>query len=367
MSWIALTDRSNPAFNIRGIGVPRHAPGVRGAMMKHEIMPKGTLMIEFAANVPAEGVQEILSFQREFEWLRALSVTLDSSGRVALAFRQGPNRSTAALDIPPPAGDARLRLTYAWHAPQRAARLTVELPDEGRLYQTEVFDPVPLPVADIKAIMRNGRATAIAQDVTFVAVSDEIEPVGFGNGVVAGATVETTSGPVPVEKLRLGDMVVTATAGPQPVRWIGRRRVPALGGLRPVRLRAPYFGLRRDILLAPAHRVRLDIAEAEYEIGEHEVLMPVASLVNGRHALGEARHRLVTYHQILLDVHDLILHDGLWAESLFVGTLARRPAIVQSTVLAEMPLSAIPIHRSFSPSRLTEVETRTIVAALAAG
>ncbi|MCB1331629.1 MAG: hypothetical protein KDK28_20165, partial [Maritimibacter sp.] len=86
-----------------------------------------------------------------------------------------------------------------------------------------------------------------------------------------------------------------------------------------------------------------------------------------RHALGETRHRLVTYHQVLLDVHDCLLHDGLWAESLFAGTIARRPEMVMSTVLAEMPISAIPIHRAFSRTRLTEFETRNLAAAFAAG
>jgi hypothetical protein len=367
MSWIALTDRANPAFNIRGIGIPRNTPGVRGPMQQHEILPCGTLMIEFRANAEPENPQEVLTFRREFEWLRGLRLTLEADGRVVLDLRQGGARSRAALEMPPPPRDTRIRVSYAWHAPQRAARLTVELIDEGRIFQAEAYDPVPLPAADVKAITRNGRATTISKSVEFLAFSDEIEPIGFGTGVVGGTPIETTQGAVPVDKLRLGDMVVTATAGPQPVRWIGKRRVPALGGFRPVRLRAPFFGLSRDIVVAPAHRVRLGVAEAEYMLDEDEVLLPAGRLVDGRHALAEGRHRLVTYHQILLDVHDCLLHDGLWAESMFAGNIARRPEMVKSTVLAEMPISAIPTHRAFSRTRLTEVETRNLVASLAAG
>lgn len=367
MSWIALTDRSNPAFNIRGIGVPRNAPRVRGPMEQHEILPRGTLMVEFRANATPGKAQSVVEFRREFEWLREMKVSLDAEGRVTVAIRQGQAQSQAVLDMPAPPRDTRVRLTYAWHAPQRAGRLTVELIDEGRIYQTDSDDPIPVPAADAKAIVRNGRATLISKDVEFLAFSDEIEPIGFGSGIVAGTPVETTSGPVPVEKLRLGDMVVTATSGPQPVRWIGKRRVPALGGFRPVRVRAPFFGLSRDIVLSPAHRVRLGVAEAEYMLGEDEVLLPAGRLIDGRHALAETRARLVTYHQVLLDVHDCLLHDGLWAESLFAGTIARRPDMVQSTVLAEMPISAIPIHRAFSRTRLTDFETRNLAAALATG
>ena len=365
MSWIALTDLSNPAFNIRGIGVPRNMPRARGPMLQHEILPRGTLVIEFRANATPDKPQSILEFQRDFEWLREMRATLDADGRVTVALGQGQAHSQAVIDIPALPRDTRIRLTYAWHAPQRVARLTVELIDEGRIYQTSGYDPVPVPAADAKAIVRNGRATKISKDVEFLAFSDEIEPIGFGNGIVGGTPVETPTGPVPVEKLRLGDMVVTATAGPQPVRWIGKRRVPALGGFRPVRVRAPFFGLSRDVVLAPAHRVRLGVAEAEYMLGEDEVLLPAGRLIDGRHALSETRHRLVTYHQVLLDVHDCLLHDGLWAESMFAGTIVRRPEMVQSTVLAEMPISAIPIHRAFSRTRLTDFETRNLVAALA--
>ncbi len=365
MSWIALTDLSNPAFNIRGIGVPRNTPRARGPMQQHEILPRGTLLVEFRAHAEPDAPQTILAFRRELEWQRELRLTLDAAGHLEIDVRQGRAHSRAVIDMTPPPRDTRIRLTYAWHAPQRVARLTVELIDEGRIFQTNAYDPVPIPAADAKAIVRNGRATGISKDVEFLAFSDAIEPIGFGNGIVGGTPVETTNGPIPVEKLRLGDMVVTATAGPQPVRWIGKRRVPALGGFRPVRVRAPFFGLSRDIVLAPAHRVRLGVAEAEYMLGEDEVLLPAGRLVDGRHALGETRHRLVTYHQVLLDVHDCLLHDGLWAESLFAGTIARRPEMVRSTVLAEMPISAIPVHRAFSRTRLTDLETRNLVAALA--
>ncbi len=188
--------------------------------------------------------------------------------------------------------------------------------------------------------------------------------MGFGVGIVAGTPVDTPGGPVPVERLRLGDMVTTATSGPRPVRWVGRRTVPALGSFQPVRLRKPFFGLAEDVSIAPDHRVRIDFAEAEYILGANEVLLPAAHLLNGKHARREGRTRLATYYQVLLDVHDCLLHAGVWAESLYVGTIARRPAVARSTVLADMPASAIPEHRAFSHHRLNDVEARSLAAAL---
>lgn len=365
MSWIGVTDLTSGEFNIRGIGVPKNTPGARPPAAPFEILPQGTLMIELRHDAEASETRRILTYRRNRDWPREIDVALAPNGRLSLRMRQGAARSHAALDLPPGlAHDSRLRISYSWHAPQRAGLLSVELLDAGRLLQAQVVDPVPLPTIDVRVLVRNGHATKISPGTCFVAISDAIEPVGIGGGIATGTPVETAEGPVPVERLRLGDMVVTAASGLQPVRWIGRRSVPALGSFRPIRIRAPYFGLGRDVTLAPDHRIRLGVAEAEYMLGEDEVLMPAAHLVNGKTARRDGQAPLISYHQVLLDVHDCLLHDGLWSESLFVGTIAQSPEVVKTTVLAEMPISAIPRHRSFSRHKLTAIEARSLAAAI---
>lgn len=366
MSWIGLNDLTTAAFNIRGIGVPEGAPGARPPATADEIIPVGTLLLEVRFAAEPGAPQEILSFTRNKAWARKVSMVLSAEGRLELTFRQGQATSTAVLDMPPPPRDSRLRISYSWHAPQRAALLTVEMLDEGRMFQTHAASPVPLPVVDAKVMMRNGRATTLAPEVRYIAVSDAIEPVGLGSGIAEGTMVETPHGPVPVERLRLGDMVQTAVSGAQPVRWVGKRTVPALGGFRPIRLRAPFFGLGRDLTVAPDHRIRLGVAEAEYMLGEDEVLIEASHLINAPGVKREGKSRLVTYYQVLLDMHDCLLHEGLWTESLFVGTLARTPDVVRSTVLAEMPISAMPQHRNFARHRLSGIEARSLAAALRA-
>jgi Hint domain len=364
MSWIALTDLHAPLFNIRGIGVRADTTGARPPMQPDEILPQGTMVMELRYNVDPDETHTLIAYRRRRDWMRELHVTLDGAGNLEMAFRQGRNRSRAAIRFPVPARDSRMRISYAWNAPVRAGLLTVELLDEGRMFQSGVFAPVPLPPEDLRVMVRNGRRTEIAPVLRYLAFSDAVEPVGFGTGIIGGTMVETPDGPRPVERLRLGDPVVTATAGLQPVRWVGKREVPALGAFRPVRLRAPFFGLARDVVMAPDHRVRLDLAEAEYMLGTNEILMPAAHLVNGKHARRDGGQRLVTYHQVLLDVHDCLLHDGVWAESLYVGTIARRPDVARTTVIGEMPASAIPEHRSFARHRLNDFEARSLAATL---
>lgn len=59
----------------------------------------------------------------------------------------------------------------------------------------------------------------------------------------AGTLIETPDGPVPVESLVPGDLVITRDHGPQPLRWIGGTRLSMLQllrapHLRPIRIRA---------------------------------------------------------------------------------------------------------------------------------
>ncbi|HHS94164.1 MAG TPA: hypothetical protein ENK63_02325 [Rhodobacterales bacterium] len=364
MSWIATTDLHSPLFNIRGIGVAPDAPGARPPLQPDEILATGTMVMELRFNIDSGAEQTLIAYRRHSEWLREVTVTLDSSGKLVLDIQQGRNQSRAEIGFPPPARDSRMRVSYAWNAPARSGFLTVELLDEGRMFQAEAFAPVPLPADDVRTMIRNGRHTRLAPFLTYLAFSNTVEPVGLGGGLVSGTKIETPDGPRGVEKLRLGELVTTATAGDLPVRWIGKRTVPSLGAFRPVKLRAPYFGLEDDVIAAPDQRMRLDIADVEYQFGTEEILLPAGHLADGKRAQYLGRPRLVTYYQILLDVHDCLLHEGIWSESLFVGTLARHPALAKSTVLRGMPETAIPLHRDFANRRLNEYEARSIAAAL---
>lgn len=364
MSWIALTDLSRPTFNIRGIGVPPDAPGARPQPGPYEILPTGTLVFELGTRPELSEPWQVVTFDRRKEWRREIAFEIHESGRLRLAFRQGSARSVAEIKIALPSRESPMRVSYSWDAPNRSARLTVELLETGQLFQARSANPVPLPVADAKALIRSGRAARIDPAVRMIAVSDAVEPVGPNGGIAPGTMVETVEGPVPVERLRRGDAVITATSGAQPIRWISKRTVPALGAFRPVRIRAPFFGLGHDVITAPDHRVRLDLAEAEYMLDSNEVFIPAGYLVNGRTAHRETGNRLVTYYQVLLDTHDCLLHGGLWAESLFVGALARYPRLLESSALSELAPSALPRHRPMTRKPLTSFESRSIAAVL---
>jgi hypothetical protein len=141
-----------------------------------------------------------------------------------------------------------------------------------------------------------------------------------------GTRIVTDTGPVSVEDLRTGMLVLTRDGGLRPLRWIGRkdldtevlRRQPALV---PVRIAAGALGHGtpdRDMLVSPQHRVLLTGARAELLFGEHEVLVAALHLV-GQPGIVRAEVAAVSYLHLLFDRHEIVLSDGAWTESFQPG------------------------------------------------
>ncbi|GGC89792.1 hypothetical protein GCM10010994_54550 [Chelatococcus reniformis] len=125
-----------------------------------------------------------------------------------------------------------------------------------------------------------------------------------------------------MEELAIGDLVLTCDGLAVPVKWIGRQTLMPAFGLseerRPVFISAGALGEGlpvRDLRVTSDHALLLD-----------GVLVQAGALVNGttirRMTPAELGERLVVYH-IELDRHDLVVADGVAAET-FVDNVARR-------------------------------------------
>ena len=135
---------------------------------------------------------------------------------------------------------------------------------------------------------------------------------------VAGTMIETTRGPVRVEELEPGDMVVTVDNGVQPLRWIGSRIVPATGNFAPIHISANTFGTHDALLLSPQHRVLIRDALAELLFEEAEVLVSAKDLVNDK-SVRVMEGGEVEYVHILFDAHQVVFSGGLATESFLPG------------------------------------------------
>ena len=124
--------------------------------------------------------------------------------------------------------------------------------------------------------------------------------------------IETPAGEVPVQTLRVGDLVtVDEQEHPEPIVWIGRRsvtcvRLPDPQNVWPVRVSAGAIDLnkpRRDLWLSPDHAVYID-----------DVLIPVKQLINGISIVQVPVDEVLYYH-VELRRHDLLIAAGLPVES----------------------------------------------------
>ncbi|QRE72881.1 Hint domain-containing protein [Methylobacterium aquaticum] len=135
---------------------------------------------------------------------------------------------------------------------------------------------------------------------------------------VTGARIRTTRGDIAVEDLKVGDRALTVSGAARPIVWIGHRDLAARDGvlphdLRPIRVGADAFGPNlpaRDLRLSPGHPVLVG-ADAD-GAGGH--LVPIMCLINGTSITREPVAS-VTYWHVELDAHDILLAEGLPAES----------------------------------------------------
>jgi hypothetical protein len=127
-----------------------------------------------------------------------------------------------------------------------------------------------------------------------------------------GTAIATPDGHCPVEALKPGDLVRTTSGDARPVRWVGFRaldltRHPAPELAQPIRIAAGAFAdtvPSRDLRLSPDHAVLLD-----------GLLIPVKLLRNDASIARETDCLRVTYYHVELDTHDVLLAEGLAAES----------------------------------------------------
>lgn len=350
MRWIVLGD-SEGAFGT--CPLPRDADTA--------LIERGSIVAEF--DLPPEWQSgELLHFSDRRGWQRHLFIDLMPEGSLRLVHRHAGGAVHLSLPIGRSDRQSTLRLTYCWDAPRRICRLVAERPDENRITVTYGRNPLPLPVADAFALASDRVLVRRHSGLLWLGVSSGIEPAGLAPAMVATTPVMTPRGLRPLATLAPGDLVQTWDAGPQPVLWVGRFDLPARGSYMPIRLRAPYFGNRADLIVAPNQRIALRGAEVEYLFGEDEVLVAARWLVDGRAAVHERDRARVRYASLLLAPHSLLQTDGCLQESLHIADLATRPTLMFCTALALLDPSHLPVHDRPVRRALQFYEAATLMA-----
>lgn len=161
-------------------------------------------------------------------------------------------------------------------------------------------------------------------DYEYDATSNTVEPLTSEAAspicYLAGTHILTDRGEVPVEKLRVGDLLVTPH-GPEEcmaIRWIGRQHLEgacvAYGQPVLIRMGALGSGIpHKDLRVSGDHCLFLD--------GN---LVPARLLVNNSTIVVESHHVILDYINIEFDRHTILIAEGIEAESyLDCGNRAR--------------------------------------------
>ena len=132
------------------------------------------------------------------------------------------------------------------------------------------------------------------------------------NCLLKGTLIETPMGPVEVETLSVGDLVVTARGETRPVKWIGWQSYTKDGvawneSVMPIRVKRFAIDSKtpqRDLYLSPNHALLID-----------GVLIRAKDLVNGQSIARVSMDQAIDYYNIVLDTHEAVLAEGTAVET----------------------------------------------------
>jgi hypothetical protein len=188
-----------------------------------------------------------------------------------------------------------------------------------------VTDAVVLTDAGVVSADAGGAVTDVITPV--VVTANQFGPILLTACFAAGTRIATADGEVAVEHLQVGDTVRTVLGDTlAPIVWTGRREIDCVSHphptrVWPIRIAAGAFGPHRphtDLFLSPDHAVYVN-----------DVLIPIKHLINGS-TIAQVPTPRVTYHHLELAEHDVLLAQGLPAESFLdirdAANYADRPA-----------------------------------------
>lgn len=184
---------------------------------------------------------------------------------------------------------------------------------------------------------------------TFVNASGET-PGASNVCFCAGTLIATATGEIAIERLRPGHRLVTKDAGPTTLRWVGAKRLDhatlaADPRLWPITLAPGALGTgrpKRALRVSPQHRILVTGPIARRMFGATEVLVPAQALLDLPGVSRTLPDSGVTYLHLMCDDHQVIEADGAFAETLYLGPVARQalgPAALRE-ILTLFPMLA---------------------------
>lgn len=159
--------------------------------------------------------------------------------------------------------------------------------------------------------------------------------ISFGRGTMIALA---DGSQIPIEGLKPGDRVLTRDHGTQPLRWIGRATLRALGSYAPIVITAGTLGNAGDLIVGQHHRMFLYQRDRNRLAETAELLVQAKHLVDGERVFLR-QGGYVDYFSLIFDRHEIIYAEGIPAESLMVNdaTLSHLPEALAEELRTRFP------------------------------
>ena len=128
-----------------------------------------------------------------------------------------------------------------------------------------------------------------------------------------GMMIEVECGEKAVEDLEIGDLVRTLDNGYQPIRFIYKREVLAVGEHAPIIFEPGAIGNTKQFVVSQRHRIHTSCLK--FIDGSKNYLIEAIELLNNSTIRISNTHKTVEYFHLMFDKHELLFSSGTISES----------------------------------------------------
>ncbi len=354
MNWIGLRDVQGGQLNPYGLDKPAPEKKVSGDL----VMATGSLMMECAL-MPNLGQQTLLRYVTQSPRSAGLCLTLDPDGTFTLSQWLGNRKRDFRLRTGLEASAEAITVIFTWDAKAQQAVLSVEDADNAVHAFARYPQPLPLTMRDAARLMGDRARTSVTPGARFLAISDDIMPIGPLPSLDPLTPIATPGGMQSVSALQAGNLVTLEDGSTAQVRWSGGIMLPARGRFTPLTLRAPFYGATRDLKCAADQRLQIRSSEVEYLFATDAVAVRIGDLTEGV-SISKSQAPLVGYWQILLDHPVPLRVGGLDLEALDPSPMIENLVLRRHGVFRDMPPEMMPLAGKAPAQMLRPFETRTL-------
>ncbi|WP_170328815.1 Hint domain-containing protein [Ruegeria arenilitoris] len=180
---------------------------------------------------------------------------------------------------------------------------------------------------------------------------------------VEDTLITTKDGLKPVQWLRKGDQILTASGCFKPMIALLRSRFVACGDALPVKISKNILDNDQDLYVSPLHHVVFSHHICELLFGVSEVLVAAKDLIRMPGIEHISKPQLVSYYHLLMEEHEIVYSNGHPSESFFVGDVALLTLEITRNEMRN-EISQHQLETTTARRRLRHFEAKVLVDAL---